>query len=144
LIEEGGFDVILFLDILEHLAFPELFLLNLSRVSLGKKTRFVFSTGNVAFVVVRLMLLAGYFNYGEKGILDVTHRRLFSVRTFKNLMDQTGFHVLERRFFPVPYRSLGFPSGASRILEAANTGLIRLAPSLFSYQVLFVADSSEP
>ena len=140
LIEEGGFDVVLVLDVLEHLAFPELFMLNLCRISYGKKTRFVFSTGNVAFFVVRAMLMLGYFNYGEKGILDVTHRRLFSVRTFKNLLDQTGFRILERRFFPVPYPSLGFSPRVSRCFEILNRGLIRLTPSLFAYQVMFVAE----
>ena len=36
----------------------------------------VLTTGNVAFVMQRLMLLIGQFNYGKKGILDHTHTRL--------------------------------------------------------------------
>lgn len=139
LLERGDYDVVLLLDVLEHLAVPELFLLTLFRAKCRRPPKFVMSTGNVAFIVVRLMLLLGYFNYGEKGILDITHKRLFSTRTFRNLLDQTGFLVLETRGFPLPYKSLGFRPGLCRLLEGMNRFLIRLRPSLFAYQVLHVA-----
>jgi glycosyltransferase involved in cell wall biosynthesis len=138
ILEEGNFDVILMLDVLEHLAAPEVFLLNLYRRNYSKTPKFIFSTGNVAFFVIRLMLLCGYFNYGYKGILDVTHKRLFSWRTFKNLLDQTGFLISERHGLPLPYRELGFPPLVCRLLEFINTVLIGIRPSLFAYQILCV------
>jgi len=138
ILEHESFDVILMLDVLEHLALPELFLLQLRKIAFRKPPRIVFSTGNVAFIVIRLMLFFGYFNYGQKGILDVTHKRLFSLRTFKNLFDQTGFIILKRIGFPLPYRALGFPKGISRVLEIANTLLIKIRRSLFAYQIMFV------
>ena len=49
------------------------------------------STGNVAFVVVRLMLLIGQFNYGKRGILDLTHHRLYTFGSFRRSLDQAGF-----------------------------------------------------
>ena len=107
LVKEGGFDVVLMLDVLEHLSAPERFLLQLSSVSYRRAPRFVCSTANVAFLAVRLMLLLGHFNYGERGILDVTHKRLFSVHTFRNLLEQTGFLVRREIFIPFPFRSLG-------------------------------------
>ena len=49
------------------------------------ETKLVVSTGNVAFIVVRLMVLVGQFNYGRRGILDLTHARLFTFGTFRRL-----------------------------------------------------------
>lgn len=139
MMEQTPFDVILMLDVLEHLAVPERFLLQLHRVRYPKPPIFIFSTGNVSFFVVRLMLMLGYFNYGRKGILDITHKRLFSVRTFKNLFDQTGFIILDRLGFPAPYRALGFPPGLCRTLESLNRALLKLRPSLFAYQTMIIA-----
>jgi len=138
ILEQESFDVILMLDVLEHLALPELFLLHLRHIRYRKPPIFIFSTGNVAFLVIRLMLLLGHFNYGEKGILDITHKRLFSFRTFKNLFDQTGFVILQRIGFPLPYRALGLPRWLCRLAEVCNTGLIKIRRSLFAYQIMFV------
>ncbi len=138
--DQNKFDVVLMLDVLEHLAMPELLLLRFYRQKYNSKPQFIFSTGNVAFFVVRLMLLFGYFNYGQKGILDITHKRLFSLRTFRNMMEQTGFIVKQARYFPFPFRALGFPEKLSVVLERVNLFLIKIAPALFSYQVMFVTD----
>ena len=44
--------------------------------------KLIASTGNVAYILLRLALVLGMFNYGKKGILDLTHQRLFTVRSF--------------------------------------------------------------
>jgi glycosyltransferase involved in cell wall biosynthesis len=139
LIEEEDFDVILMLDLIEHVAAPERFLLHLSSLPYRRAPKFIFSTGNVGFVVIRLMLLLGHFNYGRKGILDVTHKRLFSVHTFKNLLEQTGFVTQRETYFPFPFRALGFSARLARLLEKVNVLLIRIRPRLFSYQVMLEA-----
>jgi 2-polyprenyl-3-methyl-5-hydroxy-6-metoxy-1,4-benzoquinol methylase len=139
LVREGNFDVILMLDILEHLAAPERFLLKLSSLPYGRVPRFVCSTANVAFVVVRVMLLLGHFNYGQRGILDVTHKRLFSVHTFRNLLEQTGFLVQREIFIPFPFRSLGISARWAAFLERVNMLLIKVRPRLFAYQIMFEA-----
>ncbi|MFA5974896.1 MAG: methyltransferase domain-containing protein [Elusimicrobiota bacterium] len=138
IIDHGEFDVILILDVLEHLSTPELFLLMLTRRRYQKIPRIIVSTGNVGFLVVRLMLLAGFFNYGNKGILDITHKRLFTVRTFKNLLDQTGFAILRRYGFSLPWKELGLPRTLCRPLEKIHGGFARWRPTLFAYQVLYV------
>ena len=51
------------------------------------------TTPNVAFVVQRLMLLLGQFNYGKAGILDRTHTRLFTFRTLERLLRDAGFRI---------------------------------------------------
>ncbi|HEX4998730.1 MAG TPA: bifunctional glycosyltransferase/class I SAM-dependent methyltransferase [Terriglobia bacterium] len=136
LIEDGDFDAILMLDVVEHLSQPERLLLRLSSIPYGRTPRFVFSTGNVGFFVVRLMLLLGHFNYGQRGILDVTHRRLFSAHTFRSLMEQTGFLVRRQIYIPFPFQALGFSGRLAKFLESVNMALIRLRPRLFAYQML--------
>jgi hypothetical protein len=85
------------------------------------------------------MLLFGFFNYGRKGILDITHKRLFSFRTFRNLLEQTGYLVVGHRYFPLPLTALGFPPSLARPLEAINRLLIKVAPSIFAYQMMYEA-----
>ena len=69
-------------------------------------------------------LLFGLFNYGTKGILDVTHKRLFTLRTFQNLMEQTGFLVVRKRFFPFPFDMVGLPVSWCGVLQKIHQQLI--------------------
>lgn len=131
--------LILMLDLIEHLAKPEHFLLELASVPYQKIPKVFCSTANVGFIVIRLMLLFGHFNYGQKGILDITHKRLFSIHTFKNLLEQTGFVTQKEIYFPFPFQTLGFSEKMTRILEKINIFLIKIRPRLFSYQVMIVA-----
>jgi hypothetical protein len=39
------------------------------------------STGNIVFPLTLLLLLAGQFNYGKRGILDLTRSSLFAFPT---------------------------------------------------------------
>ena len=60
------YDYTLLLDVIEHLQAPDDFLVALrSAVARNPNGEIVISTGNVAFAVVRLMLLIGQFNYGK-------------------------------------------------------------------------------
>ena len=68
----------------------------------AEDTTFIISTGNVAFLIARIMLLLGQFNYG-KGILDITHTRLFTFGTLRRLFEQAGFEVTEVRGLPAPF-----------------------------------------
>lgn len=139
MIDKENFDRILMLDVVEHLSDPEMFLLNLYRRDHKGKPKFLFSTGNVAFIGVRLMLLAGFFNYGKQGILDITHKRLFTHRNFRSLLEQTGFVVTGKHFFPIPFRKLGLSNGVASLFEKVQMALIALWPTLFSYQMMFEA-----
>ena len=58
------------------------------------------STANVGYVLVRIMLALGFFNYGKKGILDLTHTRLFTIRSFCRTLEGEGFEVLRHRTIP--------------------------------------------
>jgi hypothetical protein len=131
------YDYVLLLDIIEHLTQPEAFLDGLRRKahSLDGRPRFIVTTGNVVFAIVRLQALLGNFNYGKRGILDLTHTRLYTFSTLKTLFEQCGFTVEEVRGIPAPFPAALGLNALSRFLLLINTLLIRLSKGLFSYQI---------
>lgn len=129
-------DIVLALDVIEHVSNPEYFA---SQIHSSMKSNGVLfaSTANVGFFPIRLMLLMGFFNYGRKGILDKTHRRLFTIGSFQRLLKQNGFKIIDLRGFGPPIASL--KNGKSRIFNLIDKIAYCLAkhwPSLFAYQIL--------
>lgn len=134
------YDHLLMLDVIEHLKDPEQFLEQLrDQFDYGPRT-LVLTTPNVAFVAQRLMLLVGQFNYGDAGILDRTHTRLFTFRSLRRLLLDAGFRLREVRGVPAPWPKVLGDGALGRAAVRANELLIRLSPTLFSYQVFVVAD----
>lgn len=131
------YDFVLLLDIIEHMPSPEAFLDRLrTRVSLNPKAELIISTANVAFIVTRLMLLLGFFNYSKRGILDLTHTRLFTRASLRRALDQAGFIVTEIKSLPAPFPLALGSNPLSKALLAVNSFLISLFPGLFGYQVI--------
>ena len=134
------FDYVILLDVIEHLNSPESFV-DCLRDAAGKarETTFIVSTGNVGFLITRFMLLLGQFNYGKRGILDVTHTRLFTFGTLRRLFEQAGFDVIEMRGLPAPFPLAFGDRWPARLLLRLNQFLIRLWRRAFSYQIYMVA-----
>jgi hypothetical protein len=135
---------VLLLDVIEHLKEPERFLEDLRRSAGGRKRepKFIVTTGNVAFWIVRLQMLLGDFNYGKRGILDLTHTRLYTFRTLRALFEQCGFRVERVAGIPAPFpEALGL-TRLSRCLVWVNDVLLRVARGLFSYQIFMVVTAS--
>jgi len=134
------YDYVLLLDVIEHLNVPELFFDRLyDAMKHCTKTKLIISTPNVAFLITRLMLLFGQFNYGRRGILDMTHTRLFTFASLRKLLEQRGFQITCLRGIPAPYPVALGDNPVSHFLLALNDLLSRLFPSLFSYQMMVVA-----
>jgi glycosyltransferase involved in cell wall biosynthesis len=138
----GPADLVLALDVLEHLDRPEAVMDEL-RGLLRPGGRLVASTGNVAYLVVRLAHLFGQFNYGKKGILDLTHQRLFTIRSFRRLLAGAGFRVDRVRGFGPPIEDMVGRSVLLRFLDRLGGLLARLWPGLFAYQILVEATRLE-
>src|SRR5207245_6074939 len=116
---------LLLLDVIEHLREPERFLERL-RSQFDYETRtLILTTANVAFIVQRLMLLIGQFNYGKKGILDRTHTRLFTFRGLLHLLRDTGFRVKTVRGIPGPFPKVLGNGVLGRLALWLNLALIR-------------------
>jgi glycosyltransferase involved in cell wall biosynthesis len=130
------YDAVLMLDVIEHLNRPEVFLEDLRRkLALNPSLELMISTANVAFFVTRAMLLLGWFNYGPRGILDVTHNRLFTFASFRRALVQAGFDVIETKGVPAPYPLAIGDNFISRALLVMNGLLIRISRGMFSYQI---------
>ena len=135
----GAFDYVVLLDVVEHARSPEAFVESLRNSGGAHATTVVVSTANVAFFIPRLMLLLGYFHYSARGILDVTHTRLFTFRTLRDLFEQAGYRVEEVRGVPAPFPLALGNRPLARALMVVNRWLIRLSRSLFSYQIFMIA-----
>jgi glycosyltransferase involved in cell wall biosynthesis len=139
-VDTGAFDYVLLLDVIEHLSSPEKFVESLrnSRRQ-DRDTRVIVSTGNVAFVITRFMLLSGFFNYGARGILDLTHTRLFTFSTIRKLFEQANYRIEEIRGVPAPIPLALGDTALARFLLGVNRFLIKISRSLFSYQIFLIA-----
>ena len=135
----GEFDWILALDCLEHLDNPERFISFVRRTCHAAKPRLLVTVPNIGFLPVRAALLFGQFNYGRMGILDLTHKRLFTFKSLQRALEEAGCVVESMSGIPAPYAKVfgkGFVAG---LMARLNSVLIRLAPGLFSYQIAAVA-----
>ena len=135
------YNYILILDLIEHLHNPEDFIEKLTE-KISEDQTVIVSTGNVAFIVMRIMLLFGFFNYGTRGILDRTHTRLFTRNTFKKIFLDCDFKVLKTIGIPAPFPLAFGNNFFSRFLLMINNFLIKILPSLFSYQTLMIIKPS--
>ena len=88
--------------------------------------------------MIRLSLLLGKFHYGPRGILDLTHTRLFTFATMRDLFEQAGFRVEEVKGVPAPFPLAFGDNWFARVLLWINRALIRLWKALFSYQIFMV------
>jgi glycosyltransferase involved in cell wall biosynthesis len=130
------YDTAVALDVLEHLKTPEHGVADIFK-HLKRDGKLYASTGNVAFLPLRLALALGWFNYGRRGILDLTHRRLFTVDSFQRLLKNAGFRIDRLIGFGPPLSDL--TGGRSMVLELADRVLAWLArvwPKLFAYNIL--------
>jgi glycosyltransferase involved in cell wall biosynthesis len=135
-INYNNFDYVLMIDVIEHLKNPEEFMSKFKKkIDKNEKVKIIMSTGNVAFLVVRLMLLLGNFNYGNRGILDKTHTRLFTFSTFKKLVTQSGFRINHTSGIPAPYPLVTGNNFLGNFLIKINQILIFLSKGIFSYQI---------
>jgi glycosyltransferase involved in cell wall biosynthesis len=138
----GPYKYILLLDVIEHLHSPEDFLERLRSQFTHEPKTFVLTTANVAFIVQRLMLLAGQFNYGKSGILDRTHTRLLSFRSTRHLLRDSGFRIKSMRGVPAPFPKVLGDGRLGRFAIKANLALIKLSKTLFSYQIYVEAETT--
>lgn len=138
------YDYVLMLDVIEHLAHPESFLEELRlALSSNPKAEFIVSTANIGYIIPRLMLLIGQFNYGKRGILDLTHTRLFTFSSFERAVTQSGFDIIEKVGVPGPFPLALGNNWLSRALVGINRALIHVSRGLFSYQ-MFLRIKAQP
>jgi len=134
------FDYILFADILEHLRDPTT-VLRRSLPSLRESGKIIVSVPNIANFVIRLCLLFGRFDYMDRGILDTTHLRFFTLTSLKKMMLEASCRIIEVVPTPLPVQTV-FPVTEKRVfapLHEAHYALVRLWKTMFAYQFVVKA-----
>jgi SAM-dependent methyltransferase len=91
---EPGYDLVLMADVVEHLREPVRALEKVKPL-IRPGGHLLVSTPNIANWAMRLLHLAGRWDYHERGILDWTHLRFFTLRTLKRTVESAGYRVVE-------------------------------------------------
>jgi SAM-dependent methyltransferase len=134
------FDYIVFADVLEHLRDPAA-VLRRCIPALKESGKIIISVPNIANWIIRLGLLCGKFDYMDRGILDRTHLRFFTLRSLKQLMSEVSCEVLDVIPTPLPVQLI-LPFTASKLftpLHETHYALTRCWKTLFAYQFVIVA-----
>jgi methionine biosynthesis protein MetW len=126
-LDASAFDVVLFVDVLEHLRAPERVL----RQALAAGTAIV-SIPNIAHWTARRTLLAGRFPREDHGLFDRTHLRWFTRSSARQLAADAGFRVVDERFADAPLPLESHVGALAQLRPAA----LRVSPELFALQVV--------
>jgi glycosyltransferase involved in cell wall biosynthesis len=135
----GKVDYILALDVIEHLKSPEKLLAKLRNRFSHDCPEIVITTGNIAFLPMRVSLLFAGFHYGRRGILDMDHTRLFTFSSLVRTLQLNGYEVVSKRGLPAPFPLAVGDGLLAKFLLAVNCFLIKISKSIFSYQIAVVA-----
>lgn len=136
----GMFDCVICSHILEHLYQPQHLLDQVHKILLSEATVIV-ALPNVLFWKQRLQFLRGSFKYTEGGLMDQTHFRFFDWETAHQLIQESGYQVLEAQAdgsFPLPLIRKILPSLGAWVDSAA----VIQFPGLFGFQFVFSCSSS--
>ncbi len=120
------YDVVVCGDVLEHVVDPSAVLGRLKEKT-KKHGYIIVSLPNIGFILYRLLHLIGRWEYREKGVMDKTHVRFFTLKTMKELFLEndltieytTGLNVVRNRY---------------AFLRLLGT----IWPSMFAIQIVFL------
>lgn len=136
----ADFDVAIAADVLEHTVEPgELLGDMLSRLATGGSV--LVSIPNFAHWYPRARVLAGRFDYDQRGLLDRGHVRFFTRRSFERLLADADVMIERRAVVGSPLELLGSDPGVlgrvARLAGRIDRLATRVWPTLFGYQFLY-------
>lgn len=134
-----SYNKVIALDIIEHLSNPEAAIKKINNLLETNGTLYA-STANIGYFIMRITHLIGWFNYGKRGILDMTHQRLFTVNSFKKLLTDNGFILKKTVGFGPPVSDQISHKGIWKLIDQISGFLAKQYPSLFSFNFLIIAE----
>ena len=137
----GLFDVVLCADVVEHVRQPDV-LLDELRAVVAPGGSVLVSIPNFGHWYPRVRTMFGLFDYDRRGILDRTHVRFFTHRSFKRLAQTAGYSVqrVACTGFPFDVLSRGntkIPKFVIAPLRVIDMALVKLRPPFFAYQFIY-------
>jgi len=137
------FDVVLCADVLEHVRSPEQVLED-ARAVLRSGGSVITSIPNFGHWYPRTRVAIGRFDYDSRGILDRSHLRFFTMRSFAHLVETAGWVIRRQESIGLPLEvadrgagSVGGHSGPRALIRRADRALVMLRPQLFAYQFIY-------
>lgn len=135
---DENYDVVLAADVIEHLADPSVLLRDMAhRAAPGGSV--IASVPNIGHWYPRARVTTGRFDYDQRGILDSTHLRFFTRRSFLRTAGEAGLTPSAGAHTGLPLDALGLSdSGRSvRAISSIDRTLVKVWPTLFAYQFVF-------
>jgi len=134
----GYFDHIILADVLEHLKDPRDCLKRLNPY-LKDDGSLLISIPNAAHGSLALELLDGRWDYRKTGLLDSTHLRFFTISTFLNLLEETGFWAVAIERVQVDPWTSEFKTQWSSYPREVTAYLEKVNPEFRTYQFVIRA-----
>jgi 2-polyprenyl-3-methyl-5-hydroxy-6-metoxy-1,4-benzoquinol methylase len=131
-----NYDVVLAADVLEHVREPERLLDQIEEV-MAPGGVLLASVPNFGHWYPRIRTATGTFDYDERGILDRTHLRFFTRRSFVRMVSKNGFEVLRSEVTGLPVPTLVSNRRLASALSRVDRALVAIRPTLFGYQFLY-------
>jgi len=130
-------------DVLEHVVDPAQLLGDIAE-RLAPDGEVLVSVPNFAHWYPRARVVAGRFDYDQRGLLDHGHVRFFTRRSFERLIAECGLRIVEHRTVGLPFdvleRGADVRPALSRVagrVAVADRAATRAWPTLFGYQFLY-------
>lgn len=132
-LDPAGYQAVVCADILEHLRDPVAVLTRL-RAVMAPGGKLIVSVPNIANWSMRLLHLAGRWDYQERGIMDRTHLRFFNRRGIVETVVRGGFRVVDVDV------SVPLPALRREPFNRIAHGLGRGWKNLLAYQFIVTAE----
>ena len=131
---EEKFDVVLFIDVLEHLNSPQETLKRV-KLLLKKGGRIMVTCPNVAYWSVRKNILLGRWDYKDGTILDSTHLHFYTASGWRSLIENSGYTIMRfesaEGMIPLEHILSKIPL-INSIIALLRNKMIQLWPNLFT------------
>jgi hypothetical protein len=102
----------------------------------------LFCVPNFAHWYPRLRSALGMFDYDQRGILDSTHLRFFTRRSFLKMVERKGFEVRRIETVGLPLDAIELQGGKARTIRALDRVMTDLWPTMFGYQFIVEATAA--
>jgi glycosyltransferase involved in cell wall biosynthesis len=129
----GGYDVVIAADIIEHVRTPDELMADLAG-RMSPTGMIIASVPNFSHWYPRARTATGLFDYDQRGILDRTHVRFFTRRSFRRAVAHTGLVTTSERYAGLPLGVLGVSGLAGAIVAQLDRVLTAVWPTMFAYQ----------